>query len=222
MSHPGWGSNLPKTPNHLSRGRSGPLRHPKHLQGAQLRRLRRKRNRGNRSISVSLCILIMVLNPGQLPPPALRLALPRASSHAAPGDAGRVFPEGCAHPLSPPPIQLRAGVFDHPQTHPAPYQGLWPPPPNARPQKHPPGRLAQGRTGGVPELCAPRAGAAGLRRSLNPPGSDVCVHRGAACEPRGVCLCVCVCRERAISTKLFFLLFFFFFFPRRLLQGCLA
>lgn len=157
----------------------------------------------------------MVLNPGQLPPPALRLALPRASSHAAPGDAERVFPGALrrVRPHSP-----------HPQ--PAPCQGVWITHKES-PQNCLPGRLSRGELQGPSSVRTPRNGVREAARLRLPTPAHaglgrLCARRGGS-EPRGVCLCA---EERAISQNSFSPFYFFFslyfVFPRRLLRGCLA
>lgn len=148
----------------------------------------------------------MVLNPGQLPPPALRLALPRASSHAPPGDAGRVFP-GAVRRVRP----------RSPQPQPARCQGLWITH-NESPQSVPLAAFLGG-SWRVPALCAPRGtGCEGLRgsgsRRLNTPGLGVCVHGGMGVS-RGECACE-QRKGRLVKTLfspfifLFFSLYFFF------------
>lgn len=142
----------------------------------------------------------MVLNPGQLPPPALRLALPRASSHAAPGDAGRVFPGALrgVRPRSPQPrpAPCRGGGITHKDS------------PRSVPLAAFPGGA------GGPQLCALPAGWAA--RELRLPTAEhaglgrSCAWRGGS-EPRTVCLCA---EERTISQNSFPpFSFSFFFFP---------
>lgn len=141
----------------------------------------------------------MVLNPGQLPPPALRLPLPRASSRAAPGDAGRIFPRAARR------VRSRS-----PQPQPAPCFGS----PAMKVPKSVPSAAFPGGTGGW-QLCARAASGCGSRR-LNTPGLDIRVHGGMGVS-RGEC--VCVQRKGRLVKLLFPLLFFFLsiFFSR---GGC--
>lgn len=141
-----------------------------------------------------VCILIMVLNPGRLPPPALRLALPRVSSHAAPGGAGTVCPGAVSG-------AERGSSITQP---PAP-SSCWPgslPTPKTRPQKHPLAaplgeELGVGWWGGCPSAVrTPRRWGPGAVL-LNAADLGVRGHRGVVCEPReGVCVFVCVCRGK--------------------------
>lgn len=121
-------------------------------------------------------------------PPALRLALPRASSHAAPGDAGRVFP-GAVRRVRP----------RSPQPQPAPCQGLWITHEESS-QKCPPVRLSRGDR----ERPSPERGAraARLRSRLNTPGLEGWERT------RGVCSCA---EERAISQNSFSPFYYFLF-----------
>lgn len=162
-------------------GAMRPLRHPKRRRCAQLRRPRRNRNRGNRSISVSPPYFnngtkSRPTSPARPPPPSIPGPLPRRGGFSL-GRRGEV-----AH-AAPSPIPLRAlttpghiqflaRVFDR-----SPCKTL-----KASPWPHRSG----GSWGGVPALCAPRGGrrgGAGVAR-LRLPAADRC-GLGHFCVLRG-------------------------------------